>query len=384
MPRSTDPQPPRVTHPSHSGARANPSAGLRPLRRLAAWFGREKPTLADQITAGIVVTVVGGLILAGIIFVIHVIVSGDSKVSGRKAHGPAARHSSSNHTTTAVSGQIVGGDQALRFADLTRRTQFANPQHARACDVVEYRVGLYNSGPSNLSDARVAGAINTITPYRTIEPTVSVYTPDGINGLTAFQGKIYLAAARTETHIAGSTQLVNSAGRVVKRSSAGQLEDRITATGRGIPIGAVTVGTTEYIQFRARVNCGASRPPRSFPRERRTNLRLSLFCDAGDHGGLPEIPSRRMARRNVGQRGGVGERTRLTMSPRGKPELSPFPFDVCGTQGASAGRRYKGSDVLVDTPVSLRKRHGATSRPSHRRDKAIARPAQASERKQSC
>jgi hypothetical protein len=193
---------------SHGSAPADATAGFRPLRAVMRWFGRENPTVADQI----LVTVVGGLILAGIVLLISTLTAGSHASSVSKRRGLPGSPSTSSTSARAFPGQIEGGNSNLGFADLTRRAQFANPQHAKPCDVLEYRVLIYNPGPGNLSNVRIAAYINTITPYRKIEPTVVVYTPNGANDMVAFQGTIDLPTAETEAYVARSTQMVNSAG----------------------------------------------------------------------------------------------------------------------------------------------------------------------------
>ena len=102
---------------------------------------------------------------------------------------------------------------------------------------------------------RIAASINTITRYSHIVPTITVYTPNGAITEVSFQATIDLPTAQTQAFVPYSTQMLNSAGQVIKSSVEKSLEDGITASGYGINIGAVDVGVTEYILFRTELSC---------------------------------------------------------------------------------------------------------------------------------
>jgi hypothetical protein len=114
---------------------------------------------------------------------------------------------------------------------------------------------VYDPGPSDLHHVWVAASINTITSYKKIVPTLTIYTPDGDPRDVNIQPVIILARARTQSYIVHSTEILNSAGAVVRTSANGQLSDAITATGNGIPIGDVDLGVTEFIDFRTKLSC---------------------------------------------------------------------------------------------------------------------------------
>lgn len=172
-----------------------------------------------------------------------------------RGRGPSGTTTAPRQGVTSFPGQIVSGNHNLTIADLTSRSNFQTDQRASACHRLQYRVRIYNPGPSSVSDLRVAAGINTITPYRHIAPTVTASASDAQNGSVAFQASIKLPTPQTQAYVAGSTQILNSAGHVVKSSRAGALADGITATGRGIDIGTVDVGVTEYVEFQTMLSC---------------------------------------------------------------------------------------------------------------------------------
>lgn len=152
-------------------------------------------------------------------------------------------------------GQIVASSRGVLLADVTQDSEFLNPLRAEPCDELEYRARLYNPGPGSLTNVRIAADINTITRYTRMIPTIVVYTPDGMIPETAFQPRIVVPVAQTQEYVVQSTQILDSAGHVVRTSAGKQLADEIAASDYGISIGSVDVGVTEYIAFRTRLSC---------------------------------------------------------------------------------------------------------------------------------
>ncbi len=154
-------------------------------------------------------------------------------------------------------GQVIGGNQNLLIANLSRGSGFRNRQHARPCDLLEYRLRLYNPGPGDLAALRVSATINTLTPYRRIVPTVTAYGSRGLAYEPSYQAVIHLPTAQTQSYVTGSTRLLDSAGQVTKKSAAGDLSDVVTAGARGVLIGGLGAGVTEYTTFRTRLSCNS-------------------------------------------------------------------------------------------------------------------------------
>jgi hypothetical protein len=154
------------------------------------------------------------------------------------------------HTNAAAPGQIVAGNHNYTIANVTKGTGFANPQSADACDVLEYRLRLYNPGPSSLSNVKMEASINTMTPYTSANSTATVYTPDGQTKLVAFQAVVNISTAQTQSYQAGTTQLLDSAGNVIQT-----LPDGITMGAGGISLGNIGDSVTEYVKFRTQLKC---------------------------------------------------------------------------------------------------------------------------------
>jgi hypothetical protein len=146
-------------------------------------------------------------------------------------------------------------EAAAEIADLTHGRRFSATLYARPCDILLYRIRVYNPGSSDLHHVWVAASINTLSAYKKIIPTLTVYTPDGSQPEVSIQPVIILPQARTQTYIVHSTEMLNSAGVVVRTSASGQLSDAVTATENGIQIGNVDVGVTEFIDFRTKLSC---------------------------------------------------------------------------------------------------------------------------------
>jgi len=152
-------------------------------------------------------------------------------------------------------GQIEGGNSNYTISNVTKGTGFANTQTAGACDVLQYRLHLYNPGPSSISDVKVEATINTITPYTNYVSTATAYTPDGLTSQVSFESTLNPSTAETQSYVKDSTQLLNSAGNVISSSANGTLADTITDGGGGIDIGSLGESIDEYLQFQTKVNC---------------------------------------------------------------------------------------------------------------------------------
>jgi hypothetical protein len=157
-------------------------------------------------------------------------------------------------------GQIVTGNQNYKIANLTQGTDFANPQSAVACDTLEYRLRLYNPGPSGLSTVKVEAGINTMTKYTSYVSTATAYTPDGAVPSSSFEATLNISTAQTQSYVAGSTKLLDSAGNVLKSSANGSLADTVTMGGGGINVGSIGESVTEYLEFQTKLSCPTPPP----------------------------------------------------------------------------------------------------------------------------
>jgi HKD family nuclease len=163
--------------------------------------------------------------------------------------------------SAAAPGQIVGGNQNYTIANITKGTDFANPQTADACNILEYRIRLYNPGPSPLSSVKVEASINTMTKYSAATSTATIYAPDAQNPAVAMNATVTISTSQTQSYVAHSTQLLDSAGHVIKSSANGTLADSVTMGGGGIELGSLGDSVTEYLKFRTQISCPETPPP---------------------------------------------------------------------------------------------------------------------------
>jgi hypothetical protein len=152
-------------------------------------------------------------------------------------------------------GQIEGGNNNYLVQDVTQGTGFANPQSANACDILLYRLHLYNPGPSGLTDVKVETTVNNMNPYSQYGSTASVYTPDGVIPVTYYDATVNFSTPQTQTYVKDSTVLLDNDGNVISSSANGTLPDTITDGAGGIDIGNIGESVTEYLEFKTQVNC---------------------------------------------------------------------------------------------------------------------------------
>ncbi len=157
--------------------------------------------------------------------------------------------------SAAGAGEIEGGNVNYTISNVTKGTGFSNTQSVDQCNIVEYRLHLYNPGPDPINDVNVEATINTITPYTQYVSTATVFAPDSLTPQINFQSTLNLSTAQTETYIKGSTVLLDSAGNVISSSANGTLADTITTGAGGINIGSLGASVQEYLEFKAQVNC---------------------------------------------------------------------------------------------------------------------------------
>jgi HKD family nuclease len=163
--------------------------------------------------------------------------------------------------SAAAPGQIVGGNQNYTIANITKGTDFANPQTADACNILEYRIRLYNPGPSPLSSVKVEASINTMTKYSAATSTATIYAPDAQNPEVAMNATVNISTPQTQSYVQHSTQLLDSAGHTIKSSANGTLADTVTMGGGGIELGSLGDSVTEYLKFRTQISCPETPPP---------------------------------------------------------------------------------------------------------------------------
>lgn len=143
-------------------------------------------------------------------------------------------------------GVIDGGD-IYRVKNVTTNSAFADSATANACDEIQYKVLLHNSGFGAAKNITVSAAASTAS-----KATIN-YTGDGAQTTVSNSAAVTLASGQTISYEAGSTQLLDNKSNVVK-----SLPDGVTAG--GVNIGNLDGSTAEFVAFKAKVNCPTTPP----------------------------------------------------------------------------------------------------------------------------
>ncbi len=137
-------------------------------------------------------------------------------------------------------GVIDGGD-IYRVKNVTKNTAFADSTTADKCDELQYKVLLHNSGFAAAKDIVANATLSNVSKM-----TVN-YQGDGAQSVSD-TATVTLSSAQGITYVSGSTQLLDSQSNVVKA-----LPDGVTAG--GVNVGDLKGSTSEFVQFKAKVNC---------------------------------------------------------------------------------------------------------------------------------
>jgi len=147
-------------------------------------------------------------------------------------------------------GQIGSGD-IYRVANLTQKTDFADSTKANACDELEYKVRLHNSRFGQVTNIV---AKTTLPSGKTSVSNMTVnYQSDGPVTSVSDTATVSFGSAQTISYEAGSTQLLDGDNNVIKSLSDG-------IVGSGVNVGTLAGSTTEFVQFKAKVNCPTTPP----------------------------------------------------------------------------------------------------------------------------
>lgn len=147
----------------------------------------------------------------------------------------------------AGTGQIEGGPDVYLVKDLTSNGAYGDNITAGACDELEYSIRLHNSGFTAVNNINVKVALPSAASTSNTSTVTATYT-DGIVPSTTDTTTVNFAAAQSISYESGTTQLFDGNGQLV-----GGQPDGIT--GSGIGLGSLNGSTTEFVNFKAKVNC---------------------------------------------------------------------------------------------------------------------------------
>jgi hypothetical protein len=143
-------------------------------------------------------------------------------------------------------GQLTGGAQVFQVKNLTQKTDYASSANAACNDELQYSIMLHNAAFGGLTNVQVK--VDLATGKVTATPA------EGASAGTSGSVTVNLTSGGSLVYENGTTTLYNSKGEVVKT-----LPDTITQS--GVNIGNINGSTTEFVNFKAKVNCPTPTPP---------------------------------------------------------------------------------------------------------------------------
>lgn len=143
-------------------------------------------------------------------------------------------------------GQIDGGD-IYRVKNVTKNTPLADTATANACEELQYKVRLHNSG-FGVAPNIVASATLPSTAGTTNVSKMTINYDGSVTTSVADTATVNLTSAQSISYESGTTQLLDKDNNLVK-----SLPDGVTAT--GVNVGDLNGSTVEFVQFQAKVNC---------------------------------------------------------------------------------------------------------------------------------
>jgi hypothetical protein len=150
----------------------------------------------------------------------------------------------------ADSPGVIGGGDIYRVKNVTQNTAFADSVNANACEELQYKVLLHNSGFSAAKNITVSANTASVS-----KATVN-YIGDGPQTVSD-TATVNLASAQSISYENGTTQLLDNKSNVIK-----SLPDGVTAG--GVNVGNLDGSTSEFVSFKAKVNCPTT-PPKTPP-----------------------------------------------------------------------------------------------------------------------
>ena len=142
-------------------------------------------------------------------------------------------------------GQLTGGAQVLQVKNLTKGGVYASTVSAACGDELQYSVMLHN--------AAFGGLTNIVVKANLSNGTITATPAEGASQGTSGSVTVSVASGGTLAYENGSTVLYDSKGAVIKT-----LPDTITTS--GVNIGNMNGSTTEFVNYKAKVNCPTPTP----------------------------------------------------------------------------------------------------------------------------
>lgn len=160
-------------------------------------------------------------------------------------------------SNAAVQPSIEAGN-IYTVRNVTKSTDFTDPNSADACDVLQYKVIIHNGGPVPLENVTVQATFPSGAPVKNVS-TMTVSASNASPASTSDTATVNISSARSMSYVSGSSQLLNANGGVINN-----LPDGLTQG--PIPIGNVGVSINERrsVQFQMKLDCPPTPPPPAY------------------------------------------------------------------------------------------------------------------------
>ena len=183
-------------------------------------------------------------------------------------------------------GQFTGGN-IYYVKDETQNSSWGNTiSGVNQCDTLEYKVYLYNPGPSFLSNVEAKVSLpSTSTSSNT--STVNLSSINAFPQSVSANSTVNLTSSQSISYVSGSTELLDQSNNLIKN-----LPDGLTQG--GLNIGDLGASQTEFLRFLAKVNCPPAPQPAPQPTysctalgvegEANQTIKITSFTTAQDNG----------------------------------------------------------------------------------------------------
>lgn len=150
---------------------------------------------------------------------------------------------SGNPAFAASPGQLAGGDNYV-VKNLTQGGGYADSVNATCNDEVQFSMQLSNTHFGALDNVTLTATL----PSNGGTSTATATTDLGGTSGTSDTASVVLGANQTISYKAGSTVLYDGNGNVIRSLGDG-------VTNGGVNIGTIDGSTTEFVNFKAKVDC---------------------------------------------------------------------------------------------------------------------------------
>lgn len=148
-------------------------------------------------------------------------------------------------------GYLAGGPDMYQVRNVTKNTAYSSNVAVACNETVKYSIKLSNTE---------YGLLSNVTVKAPLTGTMTATATNAANETVSTNGTVTVTpAAGNYSYVAGSTQLLDVNGNLIKGLSDG-------ITGNGVNTGTLNGSTREFVQFQAKLNCDTpEKPPVKIP-----------------------------------------------------------------------------------------------------------------------